>query len=211
MESLVGSYNLTKDKDKLIMLYDYRVKMNELEKSKKGDESRIMTEMLEKYQKDESLLYLPGMAEEDSAMLEQNSKSEYYDSFAKKSTETGVSAMNAAHDAEYYESEIQKLSEDDINLAKKNYAKQEVNRLMETISKKINNYIDLSEETVSEYYNTSVLDNSVKKISKIKTFNALFFNIKRTVAFGVILGLIIGLILITYNKRNRYQFRENMV
>jgi len=60
MDSIIGAFNLTKDKDKLIKLYEYRIKVKELEKAKKQDESKIVSDMLGKFERDKSVFACSG-------------------------------------------------------------------------------------------------------------------------------------------------------
>ena len=54
LDSIIGAYNLTKNKEKLIKLYEYRIKQAELSMNQKNEESALLTDIIQKYQKDQN-------------------------------------------------------------------------------------------------------------------------------------------------------------
>lgn len=196
IDSIIGSYNLTKDKDKLIKLYEYRIQQSQLESEKKTDESKIYEDMLNKYQKDKSVLLVSGLGDQSNT-LESDQTSKYYDEMMDKSAVAGVSAKNALHDAAYYQTQIEKLKSDTVEISQKEAAEKQVLDLLPDINKKLLNWITLTNDTVQEYYESQLYNSAITKLSPAEyKGNLSGSGIKLYVLIGIAAGLVIGMIIV---------------
>ncbi len=191
IDSIIGSYNLTKDKDKLIKLYEYRIQQSQLESMKKKDEAKIYDDKVSKYQKDKNVLFVSGSGQ-DANTVETSETSKYYDEMMDKSAVAGVDAQNAVHDATYYQMQIDKLTKDTVEIAKKQAAENEVLSLLPDIKKKLENWIALTNDTVQEYYDTQLYNSAITKLSPAESSGTLS-SMKLYLAIGLVAGLAIGL------------------
>lgn len=167
LDAVIGAYNLTKDKEKLIKLYEYRIKKFELNKNKKDDEAKIVFDMLEKYQKDKNLIMIPGSvdANNGTGILEFDKTNDYYNQLAQRYTDSGVESTNSQHDIEYYKKEIEKFNNDNISQPEKEQAEKQVVEMIPGIVEKLNNWIEITNDSVDEYYNKYFIYDSIKVLS----------------------------------------------
>ena len=123
MDSIIGAYNLTKDKEKLIKSYEYRIKINELNKSKKVDEAAQSKDMMNNYKREQNSILIPGLSTSgNDGIIEQQDNTSYYDTLAERATNAGVQASNDIHDNEYLIKEIEKLKSDTVSVETKEAA-----------------------------------------------------------------------------------------
>ena len=187
MKSLISAYNLTKDKEKLIINYENRIKQLELEKAKKESESRTAREMMDSFKREQNMLMLPGMTDSGMQLDFGNS---YYDELVKRSTDAGVMANNIQHDIDYYLSEIEKIKNDAIPEDMKNKAVQDVLSLIDSIREKLEYSIDTINETAIEYYDFR-LGTAVMTLSPAETISVsnTLLNLAISMALGIMLGI----------------------
>lgn len=191
INSIIGSYNLTKDKDKLIKLYEYRIQQSQLESQKKTDEAKIYSDMVGKYQKDKNVMFVSGMGQESNS-IETTETSKYYDDMMDKAAVAGVSAQNAVHDVSYYKTQINKLTKDTVEITKKQSAEKEVLTLLPDIKKKLESWISLTNDTVQEYYESQLYNSAITKLSPAE-YTGMLSAMKLYLGIGAVAGLMIGL------------------
>lgn len=165
LDSIIGAYNLTKNKEKLIRLYEYQIKMAELNMSQKEDEEELLLATIQKYQKDQNLI-LQGLAGGDgSGVLNFESTNEYYNTLTQKYIDAGISARESSRMILYYQQEIEKLLNDSVAPSTKIEAEADVNRLIGLIRERIEHWIELTNKTVSEYYNINLFNKAITRNS----------------------------------------------
>jgi hypothetical protein len=201
MDSIIGAYNLTKDKQKLIKLYEYRIQQLELQNNKKNDESDLTADIMNKYKKEKSILILPGMgvagnAGEAVGEIEMTKDDEYYDSLAQRGTSAGIESKYAIHDAKYYEDQIEKLENDNISIEVKQKAEKELVVLIDDIKSKLEDRIKISNDTMTEYYDENYLSSALKTYDSTSSS----FIDKKLVLYvnmSIIIGIIFSLVSLT--------------
>ncbi|KNY26835.1 hypothetical protein [Pseudobacteroides cellulosolvens] len=204
LDAIIGAYNLTKDKDNLIKLYEYRIKQNELLKNKKDDEAKIVSDMLGKYQKDKNLVMLPGSADMNSetGMFEFNKTDDYYNQLAERYTNSGVESKNAQHDIEYYQKEIEKFKSDSVTQSQKVIAEKQVIKMIPDVADKLKNWVDITNDTVDEYYNKYFIFDAIKVITTAQNVSFSYkFQLLIAFAAALILSLVV-VFFMEYWKRN---------
>jgi len=190
IDSIIGAYNLTKNKDTLLKLYEHRIEQSELTSQKKTDEAKIYTDMIGKYQKDKNVLLVSGTDAGNS--IETSETSKYYDELMEKSSLAGVSAQNAVHDAAFYKIQIDKLTKDTVAIAQKQAAEKEVLALLPDIKTKLQTWITVTNNTVQEFYESQLYSKAITKLSPAEYSGALS-GMKKILAVGLLAGLMIGL------------------
>ncbi len=204
IDSIIGAYNLTKNKDTLIKLYEHRIQQSELDSQKKTDEAKIYSEMLGKYQKDKNVLLVPGIDQQSS--VETTGESKYYDELMEKSALAGVSAQNSVHDAAYYKTQIEKLTKDAVDIAQKQSAEKQVLALLPDIKNKLQNWINVTNDTVQEFYESQLYSKAITKLSPAEYTSVSVKTMLIYCGIGVSLGLLLGIciaFLNTYWKRSK--------
>lgn len=198
LDSLISSFNITKDRDKLIKLYEQRIKMLELDMAKKEDESKIVSEMLNKYQKDKSLLLAPTAGAAGGSVMEYDNTSEYYNSLADRYTDAGVLSRNALHDIEFYKKEIERFKKDTVAQIDKDNATEDVLKLIPGIKAKLEKWIVLINDTVTEYYDYKFGDSYMKVLSSAQNTSASVN--KLIFAVALVAGLVTGMFVVFFRE-----------
>ena len=196
MDSIIGAFNITKDKDKLITTYEYRIKVNELNKVKKIDEASQSKEMMNNYKREQQSILIPGLTTGENSSILQQENNSYYDSLADRATKAGVEASNRTHDNEYLLKEIERLKADTISAEAKMQAEKDVLNLLNNVKEKIENWIELTNKSVEEYY-IQKLNKAIMRLSPIEVRSDV--NILLNMLISLLIGLMIG-ILIAYFK-----------
>jgi hypothetical protein len=205
MDSIIGAFNLTKNKEKLIKLYEYKIKQYELSKNKKEDESKVASDMMNVFKKGEKTILLPGISNTDGMgqMLQEDNT--YYDQLAQRSTDAGVESKTAARDIEYYTKEIEKLQNDTISTAEKEAATNDVTSLIDTIKTKMNKWINITNTAVEEYYEKTLHNTAIKYRQTPENYSPVG-DLKMTLAIAAVLGLMLGSFIVfirAYLKKNK--------
>jgi capsular polysaccharide biosynthesis protein len=197
MDSIIGAYNLTKDKDKLITSYEYRIKMNDLERAKRVDEAAQSKDMMNNYKRQENIMLIPGMGTTDTNNPQLQDNTSYYDTLTQRATDAGVDATNRLHDNEYLTQEIEKLKTDTVEISQKQAAEKEVLALCDNIRAKIQNWIDLANETAAEYYEVK-LNKAIMRLSPVQVQSSV--KVVLNVAAALVIGLILGIFIAFFRE-----------
>jgi capsular polysaccharide biosynthesis protein len=189
----IDSYNLTKDKEALIKLYEYRIQESELTSKKKNDEAKIYANSISQYQKDKNILVIPSNGvTSDINSVEKNQTSKYYDDLIEKSILAETQAKEAVNNANYYRKQINKLKNDTVDKSKKKEAEKKVNLLLDDVRTKFREYIDISNETVQEFYNSELFKRAMTILSPAE-YSSTKSSLNLYLAIGALGGLMIGL------------------
>ncbi|QNU66609.1 hypothetical protein EHE19_017440 [Ruminiclostridium herbifermentans] len=201
----IDSYNLTKDKEALIKLYEYRIQESELTSKKKNDEANIYANSINKYQKDKNILVIPSSGTmSDINSVEKNQTSKYYDDLIEKYILAETQAKEAVNNADYYRKQINKLNRDTVKISQKKEAEKEVKSMLDEVRTKFREYIEISSETVQEFYNSELFKRAMTILSPAE-YSSTKSSLKLYLAIGALAGLIFGLLfafLKEYMKRS---------
>lgn len=193
LDSIIGAYNLTKDKDKLIKLYEYQIKQQELKMKQKNDEAALLTDMIQKYQKNQKLV-LASMATagpEASGFLNVDDTDQYYNELTQQYIEAGIAAKNSQIMMQYYQQEIDKLLNDTVDAAVKAAAEADVNAYIPVIKERIEYWIDVTNKTVTEYYETNLFNQAITRNSPSE-FTSNLSDSKMLIAIAAAVALLLG-------------------
>lgn len=183
LESLVNTYNLTKDRDKLIKDYEYKVKRMELEMAKKNSEADEARKLMDQFKKEDYVLIPDGSRNE----LKTENPSSYYNTLAEIAITASVEAANMQHEIEYYKNEIERLKAvTEVNNTK---LIEEANSLIESIQTKMIDLISKTNDTLSEYYSYKY-GRSIRQIVPAEMVSGI--NILLNMAIALAIGIMVG-------------------
>ncbi|RCX19266.1 hypothetical protein DFR58_10310 [Anaerobacterium chartisolvens] len=197
VESVINEYNLTKNRDRLIGLYQYKVRMAELENVKKEDESRVLNDALNKYERQKNIIMMPNMAGEQAQTaggIEIGSSDKYYSELAGKAADAGVNARNSFHSAEYYKQRIDRLVNGNVSPELKQAGEKYIVSLLPGLKDKVESWIKLTNDTVSEYYEMQLYSTAMSSISPAE-YKGIVNKMSLPVAAALGVGLILGLLI----------------
>jgi hypothetical protein len=155
LSAYVESLTLTKDKERLVEYYNYRIKKYNLQMSELEVNLTTVQNTIDSYVKDPIVIV---SSQETTQELTQNN--EYYDSLVQQ--KITLSSELASYNTKL--NEIYRLLNDVTNSTtantqdQYNYADEKLSDITATISK----WVDLIEETTDEYYSTTLFSNAVK-------------------------------------------------
>lgn len=193
LDSIIGAYNLTKNKEKLIKLYEYKIKQQELKMKQKNDEATLLTDIIQKYQKDQKLVLAPMMASgaEGAGFLNIDETDKYYNDLTQQYVEAGIEAKNSQIMMLHYQQEIDKLLNDTVDAASKAAAEEDVNAYIPVIKERIEYWIDVTNKTVTEYYDTNLFNQAITRNSPSE-FISNMSQSKMLLAIAAAIALILG-------------------
>ncbi len=198
MDSIIGAFKLTKNKERLIKLFEYKIKQFELRENKKQDEARKVDNTIKGYKKDKQVILMPGIGDSasTSSSIEVDKQSGFYDTLTQRATDAGVAATNAVHDIQYYKNEIKNFKNDKIPPVEKKKAEKEVDNLAQSITKRLIGWVNLTNKSVQEYYNRRMNNIAIRRLSPVSTIGGLAkSSLLVTLAISSICGLIVGVFL----------------
>ena len=164
IDSIIYAYSLTRDKEKLILGYENKIKELKLEMEKKLGEADKAREMMEAFARDENIVYLPGLFGQGTEGIDRQS---YYDVLAERAASAKVEAENLSHDIEYYNKEIEKLKNEDFSEGDKEQKEVYLNLVLEGLKDKLTQQLDLIYKTVDDY-NKIKMGNAFKILEQKK-------------------------------------------
>ena len=193
LDSIIGAYNLTKNKEKLIKLYEYKIKQQELTMKQKNDEAALLTDIIQKYQKDQKLVFASMMSTgtDGTGFLNVDETDQYYNTLTQQYVDAGVAAKKSQVMMLHYQQEIDKLLNDTVDAASKAAAEEDVNAYIPVIKERIEYWIDVTNKTVTEYYDTNLFNQAITRNSPSE-FISNMSQSKMLLAIAAAIALILG-------------------
>jgi len=200
LESLVNTNNLTKDRDKLIKDYEYKVKRMELEMAKKSSEAEEARRLMDQFKKEDYVL-IPDATRNE---LKTENPSSYYNTLAEIAITASVEAANIQHEIGYYKNEIERLKAvTEVNNTK---LIEEANNLIESIRSKMVDLINKTNDTLSDYY-AYKYGKSIRQIAPAEMVTGI--NVLLNMAIALVIGIMVGVIAVIL--RYYWKSTENKV
>ncbi len=193
LSSMIWVNGLTKNTDRLIKEYEYKIEMLQLEAEKKKNEARATAEMMAAYKKDDILVHMPGGT--DANQISALNIDSYYDKLAERSIEALVTAQSLETDIRHYENEIEKLMGETISLSDKQKAEEELLYMISEVKDKMLYWINIANDMVQEYYDHNYT-NIIRKISPTGLVQTV--NIKLNLAISLVLGIMVGVFVVFF-------------
>ena len=186
LDANISAYKLTKNKDKLIMFYEYVIEELEFQKAKYNAETVVTKEMLSSIE-DSSNKVLSGITGDST---DQNS---YFNDLILKTASASVNASSIQEQIDYYQREVQELkSETNVLTGSKAEMLTTVENSIVNISNELKDLLTLTKKTTDEFY-AQYTTKSFYALSPAEVYS----NVKMAlnVAIGGILGLMVGVII----------------
>lgn len=190
MDSLISSYKLTKNPEKLAVYYQYLIEQFKLQEAKFGGETKVSTDMLNSIENSSNdiLTTLTGQATNNEPTTEKAAS--YFNSLILKTADIGTEASSVEQDIKYYEQELSDLLSG--NYKEKtgiDSAKKEVETLVTKLFNDLNSWTTITNKTSGEYYEklmtTAIVPLSPAGVNdKLKTTMIL--------AVSLLIGLMLG-------------------
>ena len=187
LESLVNSYTLTKDRLKLIKDYEYKVKRMELDRAKKNSEAEEARKLMEEFKKEDLVLIPDSKGNE----LRTENPVSYYNTLAETAITASVEATGLQHEIEYFNREIERLNA--VTDTNGTSLTEEADSTIETIKTKIIELVNLTNETLDDYY-AYKYGGSIKQVVPAEIVSTI--NLLQNIAIALALGLMLGVFIV---------------
>lgn len=186
LDANISAYKLTKDKDKLVMFYEYVIKELEFQKAKYNAETVVTKEMLSSIE-DSSNKVLSGLTGEST------DQSSYFNDLILKTASTSVNASSIQEQIDYYLREVQELkSETTILSGSKSEKLTTVENSIVNISNELKELLILTKKTTDEFYE-QYTTKSFYALSPAEVYSSVKMTLN--IAIGGILGLMVGIFI----------------
>lgn len=197
LESLVNSNTLTKDRDKLIKAYEYKVKRMELDRAKKNSEAEEAKKLMDQFKKEDFVIIPDGTGKD----LRTENPQSYYNTLAETAIKASVEATSLQHEIDYYKKEIERLVSvsDRANIQ----LTTEADQLINTTKEKLLDLINTTNQTIEDYYSYKY-GNSIRQIAPavmVSDIN-IIMNLLLAMAVGMMAGAFIVFIKYYWKKSN---------
>jgi capsular polysaccharide biosynthesis protein len=203
--SLIGAFNLTKDKDKLIKLYEYKMDQYLYVNKKKSDEMAIMIDMIDEYIKDTSAVIFASSSNSESGMS-LDYEDDYYNSMVEDYATAGIESANALNEIEFIKFKINKLNEDATAPSIRGEAIIEVEQLNEEIRTRLSKWIDQINVAIGEYDKGRFYNSALKQLTPVEVYESSDVNLKLNLAISLLLGLMFSVFIVFFKS---YMAEEN--
>lgn len=193
---------LSKNKELLLKNYHYKIDQLQLTADKKAEESRISYNILLDFYRQ----YKEGQGITDGSVGSGNNNADTnkiitdqepsklittYDSILTGYVDSGVDSVKAQKDIEHYQSLIWAFENDAVPAEVKTMYEKKAQEIMQTLDSRMQNYIELSNETLSNY-NVYKGAQYLSYLSSVSTKPSLSKSI--VIAFAVMAGLALGIL-----------------
>ncbi|MGL5676632.1 MAG: hypothetical protein ACRDDX_09475 [Cellulosilyticaceae bacterium] len=198
-QAIINTFMLTKNKDRLIALYQNSIKKLAIELEEKQSLAQSIRQAAADYQKDK--LVVMGQ-EAGKGNVEVPTSSKVYDELIAQALVAEQEATKIQYNMAYYQDLLAKLtaSEAAENAARVDTAPyiQQVEESIVYIQEQVTRLLDDVNNTIEEYYNTEAFKNSVKRDMPPMYQSFTMDNIKGSVLTVVIATLLGGVVSVLY-------------
>lgn len=154
LSSYITLNNITNNKEYLVTYYEYKIEQLEREKNVYKSELDSIISSIENYEKDNMVIFGNGTDEEQS----YSRMSEKYDDLFEQKTSKQREYSRCKQQIEYYKDRKEALNKN--NSQANDAAKEETETRLANINEKINDLIDVVNETSDEYYENVTFANA---------------------------------------------------
>lgn len=152
ISSYVTVNTVTKDKATLLAYYNYRIENLERDKKISEDELKVVTDAIEKYEKDTIIIYGDN---QDTSQYTQASVA--YDNLITRKINAQKAVSTYSQRIDQYQKRVSELNG---KSAANNTKVEKVEADLETLSKKVSKLLKEVNDTANEYYETVYLSNA---------------------------------------------------
>ncbi len=189
LDSLISSYKLTRDVNKLILYYTYLIDKLELTKSKLDSETIASRAMLGTMENSKNQILTALITEAEA--VKNESKSSYFNSLILKTASVGTSANAIDKDIAYYKNELAEIQSGMFQIqGSDSSVVKDAEALIGSIIPALNRWTEISNSTSQEYYE-KIMTTSVVALSPAETVTSV--KMPMNAAIGAVLGLMLGI------------------
>ena len=200
IDSLVNGYRLTKDKESLILKYEYMIRKYELDKEKNYNNYENLNTLISIIKNNEKSVILNSVG---GSLITVKKLDDTYDTVASKATDSKLDASEKEEEIKHLQEEIQKIENSEYKYSEIKKVESEVQKLVNALNTKIeawiNTIMDMSEEYFELKYQDSVM--LVKK-GEVYKKNSLIFSIFIFIG-AFFLSMIFQYLILKTNKLKR--------
>jgi hypothetical protein len=149
ISAMVSAFNLTKNKELLILKYDYMIRRYDLEKSKDLGEYSVSAGLLSLLKSKDNGVVLPSLS---GTPVTVKSVDPSYDVLAKKSNEALVTAGNKQEDVKFFQKEIVKLQTSLYSPTELVVAEKEATVMIKVLNGKLQDWVTTIKSVANEYF-----------------------------------------------------------
>lgn len=184
VNSLISSYKLTKDQQKLALAYEYKIEQLELQQAKLKKSKETTTALLQEVENSNDVVL-------SSVGQQAADHQSYFNSLVLQTSESGRSLSDIENEIAFYTAELRSLRSGTQTL----YNQQEATQNLETQILKLQDdllyWMDMTNKTSSEFYE-KLMTNAIRPLAP-----AVATNTARP-ALNMAIGLVLGLMLATF-------------
>ncbi len=201
LDSIISSYKLTKDDNKLILYYEYLVEQLTFSKNKSASQRDVAKNMLEIIE-DSSTNVADALNGKSKGEKSEKDKNGYFNSLLLKTANTSEKITDIEKQIAYYNGEIEDLKNGTFLANYNREAMQvEAEQLIQKIIDELKEWINLTNETANEFYD-EYLSNSFFALSPAIVINSSrkLINLAAGAVAGIALGIFIALFKSYWNS-----------
>lgn len=161
VQAIVNSMVLTKDKERLLSIYQNKIMSMTFEQEKYAQLAQSLHQAANNYQKDK-MVVMGKEGTEGNIEVPQNSVA--YDDLIRQAVEAEEQANKLRYEIVYYKDLLAKLNPESgtlVNIDTKAYT-QKVEEDIQTISEKVTTVINMINATLEDYYTVEIFKDSVR-------------------------------------------------
>lgn len=190
LSSYITLKNVTKDKDSLIIYYQYRIDSLTREKTVAEEKLASIVESIDNYQKDTIMIF---NNETETTNTEYNQYSEEYDTLIKQKISTQAEVSTATQHINYYNQRITALKSNAADSSDTYVEKVEED--LASLSDKVNQLIDDINTTAEEYYENVQFANAYNILIPASGSGSVSF-VKLTISSAIVPLVVIEALLV---------------
>lgn len=195
MSSIINSYHLSKDTEKLKIKYLYMIRRYTLEKNRETNNYTISQTLLDIVKQNDATVIVPGMSGESYTYSALN---DTYDTIVSQVTDAQVSSVNYDEEINYLNQKIYELdnpiySDDTIGTAK-----NDVNTLALDLMTKIRSWVTRITDTATEYFDYKY-DNMLSTVYLMRVNRVL------SLTKAIVLAVVLWIVMIAFGAKLSYK------
>jgi hypothetical protein len=185
LDSMISAYKLTKNRERLIIYYDYMIEQLEYQKSKYSAQTTVTTDILASIE-DSSNDIITGL----SGNMELDNGESYFNNLILRTASLGASSSTLQQQIDYYKSEVEDLRSGNYVVDfDETLVTAKVLDMIDHIEASLYEWIDITNETSDEFYD-QYLSSAFYALSPAEVYSSVRMSLN--LAIGAVLGLMLG-------------------
>lgn len=198
IDSMISAYKLTKNKEMLIIYYEYLIQQLEYQKAKYSAETTVSTAILNEME--DSGNALTGAIIGDS---ESTSAESYFSSLILRTADLGKDSSSIQQNIDFYKAEVNDLKSGNYVVAfNKESVTAKTDEMIQSVDTQLRSWIEITNDTADEFYD-HYLSGAFYALSPAEVYSSVHMGLNLSV--GIIMGLFVGIFLALFKS---YWYRE---